>query len=242
MAPHSGREPLAGPFFEQDEAGPGAAVTGIPFSATTVTEMTQTLADGNHIVHRVEGTIARDSAGRVRREHTLTGLGPVPMAPEGGGHRFITIEDPTAGARYVLNPEQKTARKTPFLFKRRRPDGDAGNRRERFGDQAPAPVRESLGTRTIDGIDAEGTRTTMTIPAGQIGNELPIRTAMERWYAPSVQAVIESKFSDPRFGERTFRLTSIHREEPPADLFQVPSDYTLVQGRGPAGRRQPEPR
>ena len=31
--------------------------------------------------------------------------------------------------------------------------------------------KESLGTQTINGVVAEGTRTTRTIPAGQIGNE-----------------------------------------------------------------------
>jgi hypothetical protein len=34
--------------------------------------------------------------------------------------------------------------------------------------------RESLGTQVVEGVQAEGTRITMTIPAGKIGNERPI--------------------------------------------------------------------
>src|SRR5829696_88898 len=35
-------------------------------------------------------------------------------------------------------------------------------------------VKEQLGKQTIEGIEAEGTRTTITIPAGEIGNERAI--------------------------------------------------------------------
>ena len=70
---------------------------------------------------------------------------------------------------------------------------------------------EALGTRTIEGVAAEGTRTTMTIPAGQIGNEQPIVIVSERWYSPELQALVMSRQSDPRYGETTYRLTGIVR-------------------------------
>src|SRR5262245_7316473 len=87
--------------------------------------------------------------------------------------------------------------------------------------------RESLGTQTIEGVAAEGTRVTFTIPAGKIGNERPIVTVNERWYSPELQTVVLSKNSDPRMGETTYRLTNIVRSEPDPSLFQVPSDYTV---------------
>ena len=92
--------------------------------------------------------------------------------------------------------------------------------------------RESLGTQVIEGVAAEGTRVTFTIPAGKIGNERPIVTVNERWYSQELQAVVMSKNSDPRMGETTYRLTNIVRSEPDPSLFQVPADYTVNEGRG----------
>lgn len=91
---------------------------------------------------------------------------------------------------------------------------------------------EILGTRTIEGILAEGTRSVFTIPAGEIGNEKPIEVVTERWYSPDLQTVIQSRHYDPRFGETTFRLTNISRSEPHPDLFQIPSDFTVEKGSG----------
>jgi len=48
-------------------------------------------------------------------------------------------------------------------------------------------VKEQLGKQIIEGVEAEGTRTTLTIPAGEIGNERPIEIVSERWYSPELQ-------------------------------------------------------
>lgn len=92
------------------------------------------------------------------------------------------------------------------------------------------PVRESLGKQTIEGVEAEGTRTTLTFPAGAMGNERPINIVSERWYSPELQTVVLTRHSDPRFGETTYRLTNINRSEPARTLFEVPSDYTVKEG------------
>jgi hypothetical protein len=88
----------------------------------------------------------------------------------------------------------------------------------------------SLGSQTINGVLAEGTRTTRTIPVGAIGNANPIVITRERWYSPDLQTVVMTKRSDPRTGETVFQLTDIQRQEPDASLFQVPSDYTVKRG------------
>ena len=96
-------------------------------------------------------------------------------------------------------------------------------------------VKESLGKQTFDGIRAEGTRTTLTIPESAIGNERPINIVSERWYAPELQTVVMTKHSDPRFGETTYRLTNINRGEPSRTLFEVPADYVIKEDRPPMG-------
>ena len=84
---------------------------------------------------------------------------------------------------------------------------------------------KKLGTREFDGIKADGTQTTHTIPAGEIGNEKPIVITSERWFSPEYNIVVYAKQSDPRTGDTIYRLANFKRAEPPADLFKVPSDY-----------------
>src|ERR1043166_3142081 len=61
-------------FFMASESFGGKTVKGAPYSAESVTESTQTLADGNRIINRITSAVYRDSEGRTRREQTLKGL------------------------------------------------------------------------------------------------------------------------------------------------------------------------
>ncbi len=215
------------------EAGLGdKTVTGAPFSASFSTETTETLADGNQIKHTSTGTIARDSQGRTRRDMTLPAFGPVAVAGQAAPH-VTFVNDPVAGTRYILEADTKTARQMPpppdkAEFSRKGHGGGPGAE----GAAAAADketVTTSLGTQTIGGVTAEGTRYTRTIPAGQIGNVKPIVVVTERWYSADLQMVVMTKRSDPRSGETVFQMTSIARTEPAATLFQVPADYTVAQ-------------
>jgi hypothetical protein len=83
----------------------------------------------------------------------------------------------------------------------------------------------------VEGVEAEGTRTTVTIPAGAMGNERPLLIVSERWYSAELQTVVMTKHSDPRFGDTTYRLTNISRSEPDHSLFELPADYKVTEGR-----------
>jgi hypothetical protein len=89
--------------------------------------------------------------------------------------------------------------------------------------------KESLGTQVIEGVKVEGTRVTQTIPAGEIGNTLPIHIVDENWYSPDLQLRVMTKHSDPRSGESIFRLTNINRSEPSPSMFEVPAGYTVIE-------------
>jgi hypothetical protein len=91
---------------------------------------------------------------------------------------------------------------------------------------------ESLGNQTIEGVTAEGTRSTLTIPAGEIGNTLPLDIVDESWYSPELQVVVMTKHSDPRTGETNYRLTNINRSEPASSLFEFPDEVKVI-GRRP---------
>lgn len=87
---------------------------------------------------------------------------------------------------------------------------------------------ESLGVKTIEGVETEGIRSTTTIAAGAIGNERQIDIVYEKWYSKDLQLIVMSKHSDPRFGEQTYRLTNINRNEPEHSLFLLPTDYKIL--------------
>ena len=96
------------------------------------------------------------------------------------------------------------------------------------------PAEETLGTRQIEGVKATGRRATTVIPAGRIGNDRAIQIVEEQWDSPELNMVISTRFSDPRTGVVEYRMTNISRTEPRADLFTVPSDYTVIEANGGA--------
>jgi hypothetical protein len=218
------------------EMHPGKVVTGAPYSAVAVTETRQTLADGNTISRKVQANVFRDSQGRTRRETTLTGVGP--LSTTGASRTFVMIHDPVAGTAFVLHQDTKVAEKLPVPRGGRKPPA---NLQGKFNARMQEEIangslkKEDLGVQTINGISAQGTRFTRTIAAGQAGNAKPIIITNERWYSPDLQIVIKTVRSDPRFGETTYTVTNIQKQEPTAALFAVPSDYTVKQG-GVRGR------
>ena len=98
---------------------------------------------------------------------------------------------------------------------------------KRTGGGSQQRNEETLPARTIEGVRAEGHRTTTTIAAGAVGNEWAITITSEEWTSPELQLLVLTERKDPRNGDSTYRLTNIVRTEPSASLFQVPSDYTI---------------
>ncbi len=223
-------------------------VKNAPYSAEAVTETTQTLADGNQIYREMTAVLHRDSEGRTRREQTLTGYISWASSPLGQVFQVIVINDPVAGVSYNLNPATRTAiahemssfkslpiqevgHGTPGVYL-----GNTGNMTSSGTMSAQynqtvdlGGKTEELGTRSIEGVLAEGTRSTITIPAGSIGNERPIEVVSERWYSSELQTLVMSRHSDPRFGETVYELKNIALTEPSSDLFEVPLDYEITE-------------
>jgi hypothetical protein len=220
-------------------------VSGQPYSAQATTETTQVLSDGNRIDRKETAQVYRDSMGRMRRDLAVNAIGP--WSSTGGPQQMVSIFDPVAGVDYMLNVQEKKAYKmAPPPKPPAGPAAEAGARVFVAGGGMPGPgptvafmekdagagnrSETSLGTQEIAGVQAQGTRTTETIPAGKIGNEKPIVITDERWYSPDLQVDVRVKHSDPRMGDVIYQLTNINREEPDASLFQVPADYTVVNG------------
>jgi len=238
-----------------------SVVQGAPYSATFTTTSVQTLADGNRITQSSKGSISRDSEGRTRRDMPLPAIGN--LSAKGDAPHLVFIQDPVNQVAYTLNLTDKTAQKLPeppmaFRTADRGVDsgatkiGDGAQTKQFFirsgGPGMPLPPppalalmtddrgqvkSENLGSQTMEGVVVNGTRTTRTIPAGEIGNEKPIEIVTEVWTSPDLKTIVYSKRTDPRMGEETFQLTNIERSEPDASLFTVPQDFKVTKGPRP---------
>jgi hypothetical protein len=225
----------------------GQVTKGAPYTAQAISSSTQTLADGNRIVNKNTTLLARDSEGRTRREQTLKNVGQ--WATGQNPPAMILIHDPVAQVSYTLEPNTHTARKRSLsgggdAFRMKLdaemaahgalPPGasNAAHGGSHEGDakrkHAAEAAVESLGSKVIEGVQADGRRITRTIAAGAMGNEKPIEIVDETWTSPELHVTLYSRHFDPRSGETLYTLTNIQRSEPDPALFKVPQDYTFA--------------
>lgn len=195
-------------------------VTGAPYSALGMSETTSVLPNGSKVVRQNIIRQWRDSDGRTRSEIQLTSIGgPTPVEIN---TKVTVIDDPAAGARYIVRPDGQTissaivpCRVTASL----EPDLTVGPPRPAgLPLKVSQPVR--LGERKVDGETVTGSRVEATIPAGAMGNEQPVKMSAEQWYGKDLQVVVEATYKDPRTGETRYKLREIQREEPDAKLFK----------------------
>lgn len=203
-----------------------------PFSATVKTTLDQKLADGNAIHGSATTHQARDSAGRTMLEISSG------CAPDQDGHNRpivrVTVNDPAnkTGLSWSIDdsstkvvhvfhssvaasiPLSPAAVQSQHAFQRRWS-------RERHS--------ESLGSKVIAGVMAEGSRTVQTIPAGEEGNDLPLEIVEEVWIARDLGLAMVSIHDDPRSGRRTTEVEELNLSEPSPSLFVAPSDYKMEE-------------
>ncbi|HVY66392.1 MAG TPA: hypothetical protein VHH11_16350 [Gammaproteobacteria bacterium] len=145
---------------------------------------------------------------------------PLPPPPEGGAARtvaFAGAQVPAGGAGAVRVELQSDS------------GGWAvGGAPVALTGAPAAGVPEDLGEQVLEGVLTHGTRRTVTIPAGAMGNERPIEIVSEQWYSPELETVVLRRNYDPRVGETTYRLVNLVRGEQSPDLFAVPQGYTLL--------------
>ena len=215
--------------------GQPAQVTGAPYSAVGTSEIVQTLADGNRIVHTNTTRYFRDSSGRTRTEHSLSAVGPFALEES---RTIVMINDPVAGKHVILHPDAKQA-DVLSMPPQKNSDGAAnggssGVTTVRCSREPAEPAtRVSLRQKTLYGLKASGTRLETTIPAGAIGNEQPITVSSEEWASDALHVVLASTRHDPMIGDTTYHLDHIDRTEPDPSLFTTPAGYTVQSLPGP---------
>jgi len=240
---------------------PVRAVTGAPYSAEQVIGRELILESGTdlgvpdiwdnpsgfgiprifsgrtYVSHERQGIrIYRDSAGRTRTESPFfSGSNPPPDAPMN-----IEIDDVVEGYRYILDTENRVAHRSVLA-------AVPGPDLPPLWRCADRSAFKSLGTRTIEGVRAEGRKTAHVLsegrrpggyatgqPYGPSVSYIGVQAASsEEWYSTDLKAAVLTKSFTPRRGDETMPLKNVSRAEPDPSLFQVPPGYKVVDETGP---------
>jgi hypothetical protein len=195
-------------------------VAGKPFFAKDNIVWTRKLEDGSTVTTQLHAVVARDGQGRIYRERRS-------FVPANGTKEpkleEIIVYDSAAHTRTscVIATRQCliTSYRPAMTFRSRR----AGP----FADGTMTLAREDLGSNTIDDLSVIGTRETVTVDGGVVGNEKPLVTTREFWYSPALETNLSVVRNDPRLGTQSIHLADLSRAEPDAAIFEVPSGYTM---------------
>jgi hypothetical protein len=247
-------------MFSDMHAGDGRTVTvsfelrgvryarfqNAPFSGEFVEHMVRGKADGTQVTHTTFPVkLWRNSDGSFRVERVIfSGVGENSEQLS----TIVSICDHTAGLMYVLDMQHHIAHRFPCqpTLSIQRSDAQRPStsgapltapRPNAAAPPPPDPSRperksESLGEQVFGEVVAQGSRITTTYPIGYEGNDRPIVVSNETWVSRDLKLEIMRKFSDPHIGTNVREMTNIRRAEPDAALFQVPSDFTIVDEAG----------
>lgn len=217
-------------------SGDPGAFASVAYSATAKTTFEQHLPDGNTIRGFIRTRMARDGAGKMMSER---GQGCV--RDENGVREpqlYVNVFDTatkTMMSWYVGvtgMPDVVTvihASTTP-----RKPLSPEELAAQRKASQPWQPLKnefrtEDLGTRTIAGVEAHGSRTTRTIPPGEEGNELQLVTTTETWRSKKLGMTLSILMDDPRRGKMTYEVEELVQGEPDPSVFAPPAGYKIKE-------------
>lgn len=204
---------------------------GQPFSGRSTTEWTRTLEDGSVVTTHLLAMVARDGQGRIYREGR--NFVPANSNQEPKRYRFF-IFDPVTHTETLCMVAAHSCNVTNYFAPtsfRLRPVGP-------FDDGKRTLARESLGNDVLDGIDVVGTRETVTINAGAIGNSQAMSITREFWYSPDLQVNLAITRKDPREGTQVVRVHEVTRAEPDPNLFKVPDGFAVHDLRSHAPKTE----
>lgn len=198
---------------------------GAPYTATVKTTEDKTLPDGTTAHASVTTYQARDAAGRLSEKRSL-GCQP---GPDGVRHLVLQtlIYDPSTGTTFSWKESDPTKELRVIHQPPRHPHPPAATTNE--NEQAARAAMEEmgiheqdLGTRKIDGVVTDGSRTMTTNPAGK-------EVVDETWVAKDLDLQMLKIWDDPSTVRRTVEIVDLKQGPPDPALFTPPTGYTIVE-------------
>ena len=229
--------------MERDIFFPSRSNAHVAYTATVKQTYEQTLTDGNTEHWTIETIQARDEAGRTMRQH-IEGC-----ALDGNAQPQLRVQtavnDPTAKTNAYWSTGPGTMGLVTLVHQQgQSPPPDWKDLpRTPMTPYHPEITREDLGTRTIAGMEATGSRTTQIIPAGAEGNDMPIKFVDETWVDKQNRVTLMTVTDDPRTGRHTWEVESVTVGPPDPALFTPPANYKVweqnIQTQVAAGTATP---
>ena len=198
-----------------------------PFQATVTAEWTKHLPDGTTTTVKNHRLVVRDSQGRIYQERRT-------LVPEGSSQESrvfrIEISDPVMHTKYFCDPSLRECELRSYSVPVTEPVIPMGP----IANGTRYLSRASLGSKTIEGLEAIGTHETITIQAGVIGNSAPVDSTKEFWYSPKLGLNLQVLRLDPLHGDQLFSVTNLTLSEPDSRLFVLPPGCKVVDMRDKA--------
>jgi len=193
-------------------------IAGKPFTAKDSIEWTRKLEDGSTVTTHLYAAMARDSQGRVyreRRSFVPANSNKEPKLTE------TLVYDPIAGTKTACVIAKRQCTISSYRPATKFAPMPAGT----FAGGTRTLERQDLGTNVIDDLNVTGTRETVTVAPGALGNDRPLATTREFWYSPDLETNLAVTREDPREGTQYIHLTDLSRSEPDPLTFEVPAGY-----------------
>lgn len=184
-------------------------VGGEPFSATQTLDYEPTEGASDPVAVHREGTLYRDSAGRVRSELKYP------------GYTAFFIQDCVIHVLY--NWTVGDAKQDGVLRCGDLKHSGMGT----VTDNAPAPLRPNEQVVLIEGVETRHSRSVRE-------KEGKVELIYEHWYAPSLHIDLLQAVYGGDLGKTTDRIFNLKMDEPDAALFQVPEGFTTKTSDCPA--------
>jgi hypothetical protein len=199
-------------------------LTNAPFQATVTAKWTKHLPDGTTTTVTNHRLVVRDSQGRIYQERRT-------LVPDGSSQESqvfrIEISDPATHTKYFCDPQLSNCVIHSYDMPITEPVAPAGE----MANGTRHLSRASLGSKTIEGLETIGTRETITIQTGVIGNSAPVESTKEFWFSPKLDLNLQVLRLDPLHGDQLFNVTDLNLSEPDSRLFVLPPGCKVVDLR-----------
>jgi len=210
----------------------------LPYLAEYKIVQVQTRAGGPPILRASTIVTARDAQGR-----QMTATTDIPSSADDKPSTHFQVFDPMAHITFTWSSPGKKAIVMAIPFYGAIQSG-CGAAVSKIGsmDIATRPTEETmeeLGTKTIQGVEARGRRTTWTTPSEYIGKHKKKKppvcptevSTTELWnaIAPSLTGLVARQVSEnAQTGKFSKELVKFSQREPDAAVFRPPAGYEVV--------------
>jgi len=196
-----------------------------PFTANFHVTTTSTSAAHGAVTREEDELIARDS-----QERRVVATTPVAAQGAAAPVTHVSLYDPVARTNSSWSIPGKQVTVTPFP----QPGARTNCNPSASHGQPPKPTIEELGKQTIQGIETDGRRITVAVPA--TAKQPAMTRVTEEWTAtdPGLRGFVarESMDEEPTF-KTSRELQNFSEGDPNPAYFQPPADYQVVNKPAP---------